>query len=166
KIYVANDRLIVTSLPIGFFGNAPTRRSDEAVEDVFAYMYADNEDKIKTDESKLFVIGRKSGETLQGSANLAGHVKDIDSGEPIIGALVYIENPRIGVATDQFGYYSITLPRGRHELHISSVGMKNTTRQIMLYADGKLSIELKEDVTPLREIVVESEKDANVMSMQ
>src|SRR5690606_37847561 len=73
KIYVANDRLIVTSLPIGFFGNAPTRRSDEAVEDVFAYMYADNEDKIKTDESKLFVIGRKSGETLQGSANLAGH---------------------------------------------------------------------------------------------
>src|SRR5690606_7992663 len=70
------------------------------------------------------------------------------------------------VATDQFGYYSITLPKGRHELKIASVGMKSTKRQIALYSDGKLNVELKEDVVPLREIIVESEKDVNVTGLQ
>src|SRR6185369_15306553 len=37
---------------------------------------------------------------------------------------------------------------------------------IMLYADGKLEIELDPDVTPLKEVVVESDKDVRVMGMQ
>ncbi len=36
----------------------------------------------------------------------------------------------------------------------------------MLYADGRLSIEIEEDVTPLKEIVVEADRDANITGMQ
>ena len=116
-------------------------------------------------ETQLYSIGIKSS-NLQGSASLAGYVRDAANGSPVIGAAVYIENPMIGVATDQFGYFSISLTKGRHELKIKSIGMKSTERQIMLYSDGKLNIELDEEVTPLKEVVVQSERDVRVSGLQ
>ena len=44
--------------------------------------------------------------------------------------------------------------------------MKSTERQIMLYSDGKLNIELDEDVIPLKEVVVQSERDVRVSGLQ
>ena len=92
---------------------------------------------------------------------MAGNVREAKSGEPLVGAVVYIENPWIGVATDAFGYYSINLPKGRNELKIQSIGMRNTLRQIILYSDGNLDIEMIEHVIPLKEVVIEAEKDVN-----
>jgi len=60
---------------------------------------------------------------------VAGYVRDVKNGEAIIGASVYIDTPSIGVTTDQYGYYSLTLPRGRYLLHISSAGMKDARFQ-------------------------------------
>lgn len=40
--------------------------------------------------------------------------------------------------------------------------MKDTRRQIMLYSDGKLDIELEEQVYTLKEVTISSEKIANV----
>ncbi|MEJ7664701.1 MAG: carboxypeptidase-like regulatory domain-containing protein [Hymenobacter sp.] len=53
-----------------------------------------------------------------GRATLAGTVREAKSGEPVLGASIYIESPAIGVATDQYGYYALTLPVGAHVLHI------------------------------------------------
>lgn len=166
-VFVTMEREIVTTLPLGFLTQETSNEDDVPAEDVFKYMQGGKENKVLAEaEAKLYEIGRKTTQELTGKANLAGYVKDIDTGEPVIGAVVFVENPRIGVATDQFGYYSLTLPRGRHELKIASVGMKSTKRQIALYSDGKLNVELKEDVVPLREIIVESEKDVNVTGLQ
>jgi hypothetical protein len=165
-IFLTRGKEIRTQLPLAFFD-----RSDYSDEDfdvaMFDYLDAGDTKKMKaTDESKLFEIGVKTTNVKTGSANLAGHIIDAQSGEPVIGAVVYIENPWTGVATDHFGYYALTLPRGRHELKIKSIGMKDTRRQVMLYTDGKLDIELYEDVIPLKEVVIESEKDVNVSGLQ
>lgn len=119
-----------------------------------------------TAELKLYEIGNNRGATTNGKATLAGHLRDIKSGEPVIGAAVYIESPTIGAATDQFGYYSLTLPVGRHDLLIRGSGIKNTKRQIVLQGNGQLDIEVEEDITPLKEVVIEAEKDKNVAGMQ
>jgi hypothetical protein len=84
----------------------------------------------------------------------------------MIGASVLIEKPLIGVATDASGYYSITLPKGTQQLRIRSIGMKSIDRNILLHSDGKLNIEMDEDVLPLKEVVIESEKDERVMGLQ
>ena len=44
--------------------------------------------------------------------------------------------------------------------------MKNTQRLIMLYSDGKLNIDLEEDIIPLKEVVVESERGVRVTGLQ
>ena len=163
QVFITPERAIRTELPIGFFdrGNS-TSEGDTNVVDYLA----EKEKRRITLETRLFNIGRATNPVRPGNANLAGHIRNAASGEPVIGVAVYIDKPRIGVVTDQFGYYSITLPRGRHELRVRSIGMKDTKRQIMLYSDGKLEIEMEDDVIALKEVVIEAEKDVNVSGLQ
>ncbi|HEY9047046.1 MAG TPA: TonB-dependent receptor [Ohtaekwangia sp.] len=162
-IYITRERQISTELPPDYFGPGNITTKPAA-----AFDYTDfeqREKKIKLAEEKLYTIGTKT-DNLQGKATLAGTIRDTKSGEPVIGASVYVENPMIGASTDQFGHYSLTLPKGQHILKLKSVGMKNTHRQIMLYNNGRLDIEIEEDITPLKEVVVEADRDARVTGMQ
>jgi len=163
RVYITLDRPIRTELPIGFFqGGASIANSDSAMND---YLTQGAKKRIEI-ESKLYEIGRRTNPIRPGRATLAGSVRNVASGEPIVGAAVYIENPRMGTVTDQFGYYSFTLPRGRHILKLRSIGMKDTQRRIVLYSEGKLDIEMEDDVIALKEVVIEAEKDVNVSGMQ
>jgi len=119
---------------------------------------------IREAEAKIYEFG--NGTARGGKATLAGHVRDLKSGEPVVGATIYSDSPAVGTSTDQFGYYSLTLPAGRYDLKIRGIGIKNTRRQVVLGADGKLEIEVEEDITPLKEVVIEAEKDKNVSGMQ
>jgi CarboxypepD_reg-like domain/TonB-dependent Receptor Plug Domain len=162
-IYITLERQLLTDLPIGFFNGDEKSNSTQPIFD-----YSDfetTEKSTKQSEEKLYTIGSKT-EGLQGSAILTGIVRDVKSGEPVIGAAVFVENPVIGAATDQFGHYVLTLPKGRHEIKIKSIGMKSAQRKIMLYASGKLDIEIEEQVTRLKEVVVESERNVRVTGMQ
>lgn len=164
NVYVARDRQMMTSLPVDFFNESQT--AAKANNDSFDYSeYEKQEQRRKTVEEKLIYIGTKTN-NLQGSATITGYVRDIKSGEAIIGAAVYVENPMVGVSTDQLGRFSLTISKGRHEIKIKSVGMKTTQRQVMLYSNGKLDIELEEDITPLKEVVIQSERDVRVTSVE
>jgi hypothetical protein len=165
-VYITKGREIQTSLPDDFF-NQGTKNDGAYNKALLDYL--DNEKKEKSKllaESKLYEIGAKTSVIGTGSSIIVGHIRAAESGEPLIGASIYIEKPLIGTATDQFGYFNLTIPKGRHELIIKSIGMKTSKRQIMLYGDGKLDIELQEDVTSLKEVIVESEKDKNISGMQ
>lgn len=168
-----NNQVILTDafqvqpfLPIGFFDQTST---GAPVADELIDFMQQEEQQVKlqsTLENTVFEIGKKTAIRSGEYGNLAGVIKDNKTGEPLIGVLIYIEDPRIGVASDQYGYYSLSIPKGRHELLLRNIGYKDTKRQIILYSDGKLNIEMIEDVIPLKEVVIESEKDVNVAGMQ
>ena len=63
---------------------------------------------------------------------------------------------------DQYGYYSLNLPKGRYILNIQSIGMRDTRRLIMVYGDGKLNIDLQTQVLTLKKVIVSAEKASNV----
>jgi CarboxypepD_reg-like domain/TonB-dependent Receptor Plug Domain len=113
-------------------------------------------------ENKLYTIGVKSTGLLQNVVTIAGYINDSKTGEPVVGASVFIDQPRIGVITDQYGYYSLSLPRGRHLLNIQSLGMKDARRQIVLNGDGKMNIELQGTVMSLKGVVIAAQKRSNV----
>lgn len=164
-VYVVKDRQLMTSLPADFFNESQTAVKNEEAESFDFSDYEKQEQLRKKVEEKLTYIGTKTN-NLQGSATITGTVRDIKSGEAIIGASVYIESPMIGASTDQLGRYSLTLSKGRHNIKIKSVGMKTTQRPVMLYSNGKLDIELEEDITPLKEVLVQSERDVKVTSVE
>jgi hypothetical protein len=113
-------------------------------------------------ENIVYAIGIKGGSST--SAVISGYVRDATSGEPLSSATVAVEGGKI-VSTDGFGFYSITVPKGRHILKVSSVGMKELIRQINVVGNGKLEMEMKEEVRSLKTIVV-AQKQSNVRGMQ
>lgn len=163
NIFVTHSREIQTELPIDFFDASQETARNTADFDFSEYQQ--EQGKIKSNESRVFSIGSKSA-GLQGNASLAGYIRNQASGEPVVGASIFIEEPLIGVATDQFGFYSITLPKGKHQLKIQSLDMKPTVRQITLYSDGKLNVDMYEAVVSLKEVVINSERDAKVIALQ
>jgi hypothetical protein len=117
-------------------------------------------------ENKLYQIGINANNG-QPNALLSGYIRDAKTGEAVAGASVYIDKPkRIGAFSDQYGYYSISLPKGRHVLNIQSIGMKDTHRQIVLSGDGKFNIDLIGQVMMLRNVIVSAEKMSNIKGVQ
>ncbi|MEO5682282.1 MAG: carboxypeptidase-like regulatory domain-containing protein [Chitinophagaceae bacterium] len=165
RVFITKKFSISTALPPAFFN--PVKSSYSAAEKNNLLTDEPPKDKLKAAAAnKLYEIGTKSGRDNKTGAVLAGYVRDIKTGEGIIGASVYLDTPSIGVNTDQFGYYSLALAKGRHVLTISSVGMKDTKRQVQVYSDGKLDIELQEYIGTLKTVIVSAEKRSNTKSLQ
>ena len=161
RIFITKDAIIQTSLPPDYFSRlrTPVNPNQEA-----GVPAKTKTEPAATTENKVYTIGQKGSQGA--SAILNGYIRDIKSGEPMSGASVSVEDLNLGVATDQYGFFSITIPKGRHVLKITSLGMKETRRQIQIEGNGKLDIEVKEDVTSLKTAVIVAQKQSNVRGMR
>ncbi|UZR97242.1 TonB-dependent receptor [Chondrinema litorale] len=168
-VFVTHGRKIQPELPYNFFSrekNNVEKTEEEAEESIVVDYFQNNQVIGASQESKLYEIGIKSNVIKKGNATISGRVIDQRTGEPIVGAAVYIEEPLIGVSADQLGYYSLSIPKGKHKLKINSLGMRSTERNIIMYSDGTLDIEMQESVQSLKEVVVEAELEQNVINPQ
>jgi len=162
NLFIADNLELVTSLPPDYFnesGNADGVTYDGSG---FLLSLSRREQKASS-ENKVYEIGEPSANAT-GRVNLSGNITDFKTGEPMIGVALYINDPMVGTTSDAFGYYTIQLPVGRHDLHIRGMGLKDTRRQIVLHSEGKLDIELEEQVYSLKEVTISSEKIENVRS--
>ncbi len=116
-------------------------------------------------ENKLFEIGSKSA-AKKSKAVISGFVKDIKNGEALPGASIYLDSVFTGIVTDQFGYYSLTVSSGIHTLEVNSLGMKEALRHVIVYNDGKINIEMKDDIPSLKNVIVTAERRSNISSTQ
>jgi hypothetical protein len=167
QVFLTKGRQIKTDLAPGFTVTAPTNAPTKQTETVADY--TDDRDKKvaeATTENKIYEIGLRTNNIKAGNATLSGYIRDIKSGEAVVGASIFVASTKTGVATDQFGYFTISLPRGRHTLNVRGLGMRDTRRQIILYTDGKLNIEMQEQVNSLKEVKISADKVANVRSVE
>jgi len=169
-IFLTRGYALKLTLPDGFYKPVKPGSNPSAKESIEAEAGSDN-DEIKpvqkaTLENKLYEIGDKQMANPPHVVTMAGYIRDAKTGEPIVGASVYIDNPRIGGTTDQYGYYSLSLPRGRHILNIQSIGMRDNRRQVVLYSDGKMNIDLQGTVMTLKRVIISAQKLSNVKGTQ
>jgi CarboxypepD_reg-like domain/TonB-dependent Receptor Plug Domain len=166
NVFINTKFAIQTNLPRDFFNTAKTNTdSADMIRQPF-FEQADDRKKIVSQENKLYEIGSKQNYTGKEKATIAGYVRDSKSGESFTGAMVYTDTPYVAVVTDQFGFYNIALPRGRHVLQVNSLGMKHAKRQILLYSDGTLNIELQDSIPSLKNVTVIAEKKSNIRGLQ
>ncbi len=101
---------------------------------------------------------------------IGGYVKEEASGEISIGALVYLQKKnsdekRMGIATNQYGYYSITLEKGIYQLTVSYIGFEDYSREIKLDKDVHLNILIREKGIMKQEVeIIGTKPDQNVKS--
>lgn len=127
----------------------------------FARPVIEQEDKSINNEFRIFKIGKPSNEK-EGKAVLSGTVFNTSEGEPVSGAIVYIEKLKVGVMTNNAGYYAITLPKGQYQLEYRMIGMKTTRRNVIVYSDGTLDVEMVQNTNQLNEVFVSANRENNV----
>lgn len=73
---------------------------------------------------------------------ISGYVTDASSGEVLIGANVYDQNTMQGTATNNYGFFSLTLPEGEVVFTISFVGYPTYIDTFVLQRDTQMSLPL------------------------
>lgn len=98
---------------------------------------------------------------------LSGTVSEADSGETLFGVNVIISELQTGTVTNQYGYYSITLPKGNYEVLYSSIGYATQKIDIFLSENIKKDLDLSTDTESLDEVVIEADGEKlNIRSSQ
>ncbi|MEO0571797.1 MAG: TonB-dependent receptor [Bacteroidota bacterium] len=85
---------------------------------------------------------------------ISGTVREAESNETLIGVTIAIQDLRTGTTTNEYGFYSITLPKGEYNLIISYLGFQEINRSVSLDSNMKLDFNLQEGAQQLEEVVV------------
>lgn len=89
---------------------------------------------------------------------LSGTISDASSNETLIGVNIIAKNTKLYATTNEYGFYSLTLPKGEYEIIISYVGFTTIYEAISLNQNTKRNFSLQESGQELKEVVVTSEK--------
>ena len=92
--------------------------------------------------------------TAQQKFTLSGTITEETSNETLIGVTIAFPELRTGVTTNEYGFYSITLPQGDYEVLVSYLGFKEVVQSISLNKDTKIDFKLYEETQQLEEVVV------------
>ena len=86
---------------------------------------------------------------------ISGKVTDEESGEALIGATLYVKNWQVGAVTNNYGFFSLTLPETDSlMLVITFVGFKPQVKNIHLHKNITLNIRLVPGQLSLEEVVI------------
>ncbi|MES2828669.1 MAG: TonB-dependent receptor [Bacteroidota bacterium] len=83
-----------------------------------------------------------------------GRVRDLANGEELIGATVQIPELRSGIVTNQYGFYSISVPEGNYKIVVSNSGYTVQEISVHLNQDIQQEIELSPQNHNLQEVVI------------
>jgi hypothetical protein len=90
----------------------------------------------------------------QDKFTLSGTLMDASTNETLIGVNIMIPALKIGVTTNEYGFYSIKLPEGTHTLEISSIGFQTVEETITISQNSKRNFNLYSNETILKEVVI------------
>ncbi|MDD4991586.1 MAG: TonB-dependent receptor [Paludibacter sp.] len=95
-------------------------------------------------------------------------ISDTLTGETMIGANISIkEMPGALASTNHYGYYSLTLPKGKYTLTVGYIGYKNSVQKIELSENKMINIKLEPDSKVLTGVEVYAQrKNHNITSTE
>lgn len=94
----------------------------------------------------------------QQSFVVSGSVKDKQTGESLIKAVVRIQElPNAGIISNEYGFYSLSLPKGNYSVVVSQVGYETLVQKIKLDSSQTIHFFLQTK-NVLKEVVVESSR--------
>jgi hypothetical protein len=89
---------------------------------------------------------------------ISGYIKEAESGETLIGVNIYLPDRQTGTVTNNYGFYSLTLPESDSvKIIISYVGFSQESLSLRLKENVELNINLKASIL-LDEVTVSAER--------
>ena len=107
-----------------------------------------------------------SGILAQNTFTISGFVKEQSSAEELIGANIVSESPRIGVTTNSYGFYSLSLPEGNYTIRYSFIGYQDKLVEVSLNNSKRIDVGLEPYAQELSEVVLNADAMQKVRSIE
>ena len=111
-------------------------------------------------------IGNPGEKNKSGNVAISGYIRNKDTKEPVSGVTVFVQKLATGTISNEFGFYTLTLPRGVHFLQFSFIGMREKMISVNLYGTGELNIDMRSVLIPLKEAVVSAQKNVTLQRFE
>ncbi len=85
---------------------------------------------------------------------ISGTITEASSNETLIGVTIAVPELRTGVTTNEYGFYSITLPEGTYRLQVSYLGFQTISQDLELTSNRQINFQMIEAAEQLDEVVV------------
>lgn len=86
--------------------------------------------------------------------SLSGTISSSKTGETLIAATVRLAGTKVATLSNEYGFYSISLPKGTQQIEISAIGFRSQTKTIELNSPMRLNILLQEDANELETVSI------------
>lgn len=104
------------------------------------------------------------GQSASSKYTISGQIRSAQNGEFIIGALVVCKDLDLGTSTNNLGFYSLTLPAGKHTVEFAMIGFEPLVEEIELSGNITKSLELNVASQTMDALVIEADKAKNTES--
>src|SRR5210317_1433096 len=85
---------------------------------------------------------------------LSGTVTEANSNETLIGVSILVPELRTGAVTNEYGFYSLTLPEGTYEIVVSYLGFREVRQSVSFDASRRIDFQLEEEAEELEEVIL------------
>lgn len=116
----------------------------------------------KADVTQVLKIGKKGLAGTKSQVTIRGRITDQETGEPVMGATMFIEETKNGTATDRNGFLSMVIKPGTYTAVFAYMGMETRKYQLEVFSDGDFSVEMIKTVIQMREVVVRGDQQMNI----
>ncbi len=93
---------------------------------------------------------------------LSGIISDTKNNETLIGASIYLTGTNYSTVTNEYGFYSLTIPKGDYQFTISYVGYQLVSENISLTKNLKKNFSLAETGEQLEEVIITEKTKTDV----
>ena len=90
----------------------------------------------------------------QNRYTLSGTVSEANSNETLIGVSILVPELSTGAVTNEYGFYSLTLPEGTYEVVITYLGFQDIRREVTLNSSQRIDFQMDEEAEQLDEVVL------------
>ncbi len=143
--------------------NAPAEKDNNFIPPTDYTEYGENQ---KIAGNTFVEIGNPAERNKPGNVIISGYITDRDTKEPVAGVTVFIQKLSVGTIANEYGFYTLTLPRGIHILQFSFIGMKEQMINLNLYGAGEMNVKMNSVLIPLKETIVSAQRNMTLQRFE
>lgn len=152
--------------------NSPLKISvsavDKSLNDILTKAFADQPLKFTELDKEVYIKYnpaevKKSVDAVpskdsddQRKYSLSGTISSAKSGETVIAATIRVINSKLVTSSNEYGFYSLTIPKGNMTIEVSAIGFKTYLKSLDAGKNLNLNITLEENTNELETVTITS----------
>jgi hypothetical protein len=128
--------------------------------------YSSAGDNLQISGSTTIEVGNPAEKNNPGKVTISGYITNKVTKEVVSGVTVYIKKLSAGTISNEYGFYTLTIPRGFHLVQFSFIGMREKSINLNLNGTGEMNVELTSALIPLKEAVISAQKSITLQRFE